>query len=99
MRQGWVTSPINAECNKLKEEKKMKTTRVFADGIERKLTLAEFLRNEVDKEAYVVVDSYRDGIWIEGSAEYCYDHLDKWNKQMCVQSAVLDNEIVTISMR
>ena len=54
MRHRSVTSPINAECNKLKEEKKMKTTRVFADGIERKLTLAEFLQKELDIEAYVV---------------------------------------------
>ena len=77
----------------------MRITRIFADGIERKLTLSEFLRNEVDKEACVVVDSARDGVWIEGSAEYCYDHLDQRNKQMCVQGAVLDNEIVTISMR
>lgn len=60
--------------------------KMFPDGIERKLTLVEFIAQVAD-DSHVSIVSQRKGVMITGSKTYCIDHLDKIHYGDCVQGA------------
>jgi hypothetical protein len=73
-------------------------TRMCADGIERKMTIAEFF-DDLDSKRYCSIQSRKQGEWIKGAACYCMEHIDKDLLGTCVQDSYLINDELIIEVR
>ena len=74
----------------------MKFTKMFADGIERKLTIDEFFDINFESHQQVEIVSASKGLWVSGTVSYCIEHLDKYYLGACVQSATTNGTITTV---
>ena len=77
----------------------MKFTKMFADGVERKLTVDEFFEANFESHQQVEIVSASRGPWVSGTARYCIAHLDKGYLGACVQSATTNGAIATVYVR
>ena len=77
----------------------MKLTKIFPDGIERKLTIAEFFKENLKDDQPTEIISKSRGSWIRGTAKYCIAHLDKCHYSACVQDATDNEGIITVYVR
>lgn len=76
----------------------MELTKKFADGITRKISLAElFAQIDGNRSLQIVSKSgYPCSTWISGSAQYCEEHLSKQYLGACVQS--IDDSAPTLKI-